>query len=121
MSFLAKKQRNNSSERKIHFLFFFLVASLAIFSTLSFSSASTPGKTQFASKCLICHKKDGEAQEIGPSKYASIQWEKFFKREKHQKKKDISSMVFPEDIAIIQEYLMRHAADSDRPEAAGLR
>lgn len=119
---LAKRnQLKSSSKRKTYFLFFFLVASLVVFSTLSLSLASTPGKTQFASKCLICHKKDGEAQEIGPSKYASIQWEKFFKREKHQKRKDISSMVFPEDIAIIQEYLMRHAADSDRPEAAGLR
>lgn len=119
MTLAAKIKKRNSFEGRIYFLFLFFISILAGLS--SFSHASTQGKTQFASKCLICHKKNGEAQELGPSKYASIQWEKFFKREKHRRQKDISSMVFPEDIILIQEYLMRHAADSDRPEAAGLR
>lgn len=85
------------------------------------SQASHPGSSRFESKCLNCHKEQGEAQAIGPTKYASVQWIKFFEREKHKKKRDISALVLSEDIEMIREYLVLHAADSDRPEAAGLK
>ena len=75
----------------------------------------------FISKCGQCHKSGGEAEAFAATKYASKQWERFFKRNKHARKKDISGQVTKEELALISEYLMRHAADSDRPEAVGLR
>jgi hypothetical protein len=97
----------------------FLFAGFFLF--ISPSHASHPGSNRFESKCLNCHQEKGEAQAIGPTKYASVQWIKFFEREKHNRKKDISALVLPEDIEMIREYLVLHAADSDRPEAAGLK
>lgn len=99
----------------------FIVLSISLFFLSYPSIASTPGKSRFKSKCLCCHTKNGEARNIGPTKYASIQWVKFFSRKKHKRKKDISLSVFPDDIELIKVYLVAHAADSDRPEAAGLR
>ncbi len=107
-------------KKKPLLIFSYFIVPFVFFFLSHHSSASTPGKNSFKTKCLCCHKKNGAAV-IGPAKYASIQWVKFFKREKHKRKKDISSTVFSDDIELIKVYLVAHAADSDRPEAAGLR
>ncbi len=85
------------------------------------SAGSTDGEDLFQSKCGQCHKSGSEVPVFAPVKYASIQWERFFKRNKHKRKKDISGVVAPGEIEAIKQYLMDHAADSDRPIAAGLR
>lgn len=104
------------------FLFLFIPSLLIVpILTIATSHASHPGDNRFESKCLNCHKDKGEAPAIGPTKYASVQWIKFFERQKHNRKRDISAMVMPEDVEVIREYLVLHSADSDRPEAAGVK
>jgi len=79
------------------------------------------GETLFKSKCGQCHKNGGEAPVFSPVKFASSQWERFFKREKHKRKKDISGIIPSDEQASIKQYLIDHAADSDLPIAAGLQ
>jgi mono/diheme cytochrome c family protein len=91
----------------------------SIFLTLSASSAQ--GRNLFISKCGQCHKTGGEAGVFAPTKYASSQWERFFSRGLHKRKKDISGLFTPEELEAIERYLVNHAADSSQPEAAGLK
>ena len=79
------------------------------------------GKALFVSKCGSCHKNGGEASVFAPTKSASTQWERFFDANKHARIKDIGSLVTPDESAAIKEYLKAHAADSDQPEAIGLK
>lgn len=79
------------------------------------------GKELFISKCGSCHKTGGEAAPFAPKKYAKAQWERFFARDQHKRKKDISGMVKPEEVDAIKVYLSKFAADSPTPEAAGLK
>lgn len=101
------------------FIAFLMVLALFLLCPISYSG--TDGETLFISKCGKCHKKGGESPVFGPVKYASSQWERFFRRNKHKRKKDISNEVSAEEIVLIKKYLTDHAADSDRPIAAGLR
>ena len=79
------------------------------------------GKGLFIEKCGSCHKTNGEAATFAATKYASMQWDRFFERNKHQRKKDITALVTASELNDIKEYLVSHAADSDQPEAVGLR
>ncbi len=79
------------------------------------------GKKVFADKCGQCHRSGGEASAFAPTKYASMQWQRFFQRNKHQRKKDISSQFSQDELDSVKEYLVDHAADSDQPESVGLR
>jgi len=89
---------------------------------LGFSRAyAADGKELFMSKCGQCHKSGGEAAAFAPTKYASVQWERFFSRNKHASVKDISAQCSESDIDAVKAYLVKHAADSDQPEAVGLR
>ncbi|MDM8536185.1 cytochrome c [Desulfobacterales bacterium HSG17] len=82
---------------------------------------SADGENLFNMKCGKCHTQEGSAPVFAPVKYASSQWDRFFARDKHKRKKDISDIVSKQEIELIKEYLVSHAADSDRPIAAGLR
>ena len=84
-------------------------------------SYSAEGEEVFNAKCGACHGIAGEAPSFSPVKYASTQWKRFFERNKHARKKDISNQISTTDILIIKDYLITHAADSDLPIAAGLR
>jgi mono/diheme cytochrome c family protein len=79
------------------------------------------GKTLFLTKCGSCHKSGGEASVFAPTKYASTQWERFFQANKHARIKDIAATMTPDESAAINDYLKKHAADSDQPEAIGLK
>ena len=83
--------------------------------------SASNGKEVFVKKCGNCHKKGGDAPIFAPTKYASSQWNRFFKRNKHKRKKDIGSIFSGEELTAVKEYLANHAADSDQPEAVGLR
>jgi alkyl hydroperoxide reductase subunit AhpC len=56
---------------------------------------------------------------ISASSKASSQWKRIFKKEKKMKKYGIDKLS-DSDKALLKEYLMNHAADSDNPEAAGI-
>ena len=97
---------------------------LAVFavSAFTFSPAyASNGKTVFINKCGSCHKSGGEAEAFAPTKYASTQWDRFFARNKHKRKKDISADYTEAELTAVKTYLINHAADSDQPEAVGLR
>lgn len=83
--------------------------------------ASSPEQAVFFSKCGQCHKTGGSAPVFAPTKYATSQWERFFARDQHKRKKDISQMIGAKDMEIIKKYLVDHAADSTQPEASGLK
>ena len=105
--------------KKVFCLFIlFVFGCLAVF----FSDAyAGDGEALFKSQCGKCHGASGEAPAFSPVKYASSQWERFFKRNKHGRKKDISGQISGGDMDAIMQYLIGHAADSDLPVAAGLK
>ena len=88
---------------------------------LSAAALHAGGQDIFTSQCGACHRAGGEAPLFAPTKYASRQWERFFDRNTHKRKKDISSDITPTELKIVKEYLMAHAADSDQTVAIGLR
>ncbi len=96
----------------------FLLLGMILFST---QAPCQDGETLFMTKCGSCHKAGGEVKTFAPVKYASSQWKRFFKRNKHKRKKDIGDLFTAGELELIKEYLMDHAADSDRPIAAGLK
>ncbi len=99
----------------LFYLLFFMI-------TVGISSTfAADGKDVFINKCGSCHKSGGEAAAFAPTKYASTQWSRFFERDKHKRKKDISADYSESEIAAVKTYLINHAADSDQPEAVGLR
>ena len=106
------------NKQYIVLIYLFAFAVSAFIAAPAFGSE---GKNVFINKCGSCHKSGGEAAAFAPTKYASTQWGRFFQRNKHKRKKDISAEVTEADIAAVQEYLINHAADSDQPEAVGLR
>ena len=79
------------------------------------------GKDIFLTRCGSCHRSGGEAAVFAPTKYASSPWDRFFARDKHARKKDISSAFTASELNAVKDYLVSHAADSDQPEAIGLR
>ncbi len=83
--------------------------------------AGDDGRALFVSKCGQCHKSGGTAPAFSPTLYASTQWDRFFARDKHAKKKDLSSIIKQGELESIKKYLVDHAADSSQPEAAGLK
>ena len=102
-------------------LLFLILCAVVLSFFASLSAGSAQARNLFISKCGQCHKTGGNAPIFAPTKYAAKQWERFFARNKHQRKKDISDKVSQEELDIIEEYLIDHAADSSQPEAAGLK
>jgi len=100
-------------------LFLFLLFSVVV--GVIPTTYAADGKDIFISKCGSCHKSGGEAEAFAPTKYASTQWDRFFQRNKHKRKKDISANYTETEITAVKTYLINHAADSDQPEAVGLR
>jgi len=83
-------------------------------------SYALDGKALFRNKCKACHGKN-KVPSIAPSKYASCQWERFINKKKHDRKKNISLIISDEELIAIKYYLIKYAADSDKPEALGFQ
>lgn len=101
--------------------FYLLLTSIILSLLKPVVSFSADGEALFETKCLSCHSKKGEVRIVAPVKYAAIQWERFFKKEKHRRKKEISHLMSQQEKNKIMQYLVNHAADSDRPIAAGVK
>ncbi|MFO7735354.1 MAG: cytochrome c [bacterium] len=84
-------------------------------------TGSGEGGRLFIQKCGQCHTEEGKAPVFAPAKYASRQWHRFFSRNLHGRKKDISDLITEKELEKIKNYLIQHAADSPKPEAAGLK
>ncbi|MDY6853333.1 MAG: cytochrome c [Thermodesulfobacteriota bacterium] len=87
---------------------------------LPFANAQK-GEEVFLTKCGTCHGKGGKAPNLSPVKFASTQWKRFFEKNKHARRTDISDVVSVPEIIAVKVYLMEHAADSDLPIATGTR
>ncbi|MBF0102569.1 MAG: cytochrome c [Desulfobacterales bacterium] len=103
---------------KFYFILTLFIVGIFMASSMLYS---LDGESLFVDKCGSCHKNGGEAQIFAPVKYASSQWDRFFQQDKHKRKKDISTLIELSELNTIKQYLIDHAADSDRPIAAGLR
>ncbi|MBF0226766.1 MAG: c-type cytochrome [Desulfobacterales bacterium] len=103
----------------IFFIVFFITLSwVCLFGNTPYTQ---DGESLFTEKCGSCHKTGGEAAIFSPVKYAGSQWERFFDKDKHKRKKDIGDKITSNELEMIKDFLVKHAADSDRPIAAGLR
>lgn len=104
--------------RSLRTLLFFLTSFVFIF--LFTWTVRAGDQDVFIAKCGSCHGSGKEARVINPADYAASQWKNFFKRNKHKRKKDISTQLTAADNEAILKYLMTHAADSDQPEVAAI-
>ncbi len=78
------------------------------------------GKFLFRSKCKECHWPEEEGGDVTPVTFTQKQWESFFARYKHKRKKDIWHEQFTQDELLdIKTYLINHASDSEQPETCG--
>ncbi len=102
-------------------LIIFLLNIILSSSSTAIGPSDKVGNKLFVNKCGQCHSGvSGIARPFAPTRYAASQWARFFKKNRHLRRKDLSSYVSKTDLDIITIYLMNHAADSDLPEASGL-
>jgi len=66
----------------------------------------------------ISPEKLVEKLSLNPATKAMLQWERVFKSERKMKRYKIYSLS-EEEKKILKEYLLSHAADSDKPKFAG--
>jgi len=101
------------------------MAGLAVAAVLALLMApgvyAADGKAVFRGKCLECHSASGTGGKVLPAKYAVLQWQRFFRENRHARKLDIRSRFTDDELDAVLEYLTEHAADTEKPEAAGLR
>ncbi|MBF0451977.1 MAG: TRAP transporter substrate-binding protein DctP [Candidatus Magnetomorum sp.] len=84
-------------------------------SWISIACANDSGAI-FLQKCGSCHKK---IRSFTPARYTSAQWRRFFDKNKHQRKKDISHLITTEERSTIKMYLLSHSKDSAEPDVVG--
>ena len=78
------------------------------------------GKFIFRAKCKECHWPDEEGGDVTPITFTQKQWQSFFDRYKHKRKKDIWHEQFTdEELIHVKTYLIEHASDSEQPETCG--
>jgi TRAP-type C4-dicarboxylate transport system substrate-binding protein len=73
----------------------------------------------FIQKCGSCHKNNKKIRSYTPARYTSAQWRRFFDKNKHRRKKDISNQISPEELSDIKMYLISHSKDSAEPDVVG--
>jgi len=73
----------------------------------------------YIQKCGSCHKNNKNIRSFTPARYTSSQWRRFFEKNKHQRKKDISQLITLEEISDIKMYLISHSKDSAEPDVVG--
>jgi len=73
----------------------------------------------FINKCGSCHKNNKKIRAFTPARYTSAQWRRFFDKNKHRRKKDITQLVTPEELSDIKMYLISHSKDSAEPDVVG--
>jgi cytochrome c5 len=76
------------------------------------------GKYFYKKTCKSCHAKKGEGGEITPISKTIKQWERYFRKDKHDEKK-LSEEFEAKQLIHIKTFLINHAADSDQPETCG--
>jgi TRAP-type C4-dicarboxylate transport system substrate-binding protein len=75
--------------------------------------------TLFIKKCGSCHHNNNKIRSFTPSRYTTAQWRRFFDKNKHKRKKDISHLITVDERIAIRMYLMSHSKDSAEPDVIG--
>ena len=75
------------------------------------------GKHLYKKTCKTCHGPDGDGGELTPMSKTQAQWDRFFKKGKHDAAAwgDLSE----KDLKDVQQFLYDHAADSPQPQTCG--
>lgn len=82
----------------------FVLLSVLLFSTVLFAKTGAELAKEF---------------KLNPSSKAIVQWERVFENPKRLERMGVDKLS-PEDQKTLKEYLIKYAADSDQPAAAGL-
>lgn len=82
-------------------------------------AADAQGKTLFRANCRNCHVDGGKATALSPDDYLKSEWKDLFSVDKHQQQPEAWKSLSPEDLAIIQQWLIDHAMDSDQAATCG--
>ncbi len=90
----------------------------SIFFSLTAYAESARGVHLWKEKCLSCHITQSEIV-VNEAFYATIQWERFLKQDRHPKK--VKVVLTDEEKKLILEYVRTKSADSDSPAVAGIR
>lgn len=77
------------------------------------------GKYLFKKHCKSCHVDGSEGGALTPLSKTQAQWDRFFERDKHEKKPEVLEGLSDQDIKDIQQFLFDHAADSPQPQTCG--
>lgn len=88
------------------------VAVLCLLAPATIARSAGGGESLFKAKCGACHVKGGEAPPVNPGEKAASVWEKYFKRGRHP----VDLKMAEGEVGVVVQYLMDHAADSDKPE-----
>ncbi len=78
---------------------------------------SRKGKYLFKKNCKTCHTDGAEGGAVTPLTKTMSQWDRFFKKAKHQAGPWDSFS--DQDLQDINQFLFDHAVDSDQPETCG--
>jgi cytochrome c5 len=77
------------------------------------------GKYLFKKHCKTCHVEGGQSEALTPLSKTQAQWDRFFERDKHEKKPEVLEGLSEQDLKDIQQFLFDHAADSPQPQTCG--
>ena len=75
------------------------------------------GKYLFKKNCKVCHAADGEGGKVTPLNKTMKQWDRFFKKQKHDQA--AWEKLNDKKLKDINQFLFNHAKDSDQPETCG--
>jgi hypothetical protein len=78
------------------------------------------GKILAKEKCKYCHVAGAEGGTITPLSKTQRQWERFYSKDKHNKKAPGTwDKINPNELTDIMQFMYDHAADSPQPATCG--
>lgn len=96
-----------------------LIASNLAFAAIEGGDARK-GKALAKEKCKYCHTKGSEGGTMTPLSKTQRQWERFYKKGKHEKAAPGTwDKISEAELKDIMQFLYNHAADSPQPETCG--
>jgi cytochrome c5 len=81
---------------------------------------SKAGKELAKEKCKYCHLTGSDGGTMTPLSKTQKQWERFYKKDKHNKRAPGTwDKISSNELIDIMQYMYDHAADSPKPETCG--
>jgi hypothetical protein len=112
--------------KKSFIIFILFITSISIFASTVMAASTRVGKRKFKKYCLKkCHNGD-DAEVIDPTHMTITQWETFFENNQMELKEahpngELNKIkkLKPSYYKSIEQFLVKHAADSEQPETCG--